>query len=272
MTKIGSRYWHTNVAGGIDLFRASNFNHKFRHHFHEEWVLAIYEGGTEHCKIGNVERYTSKGDIHLIPPFCSHSGRSIDEKGWSYRTFYPSQSLIRGILGSSYNWPSEPTFYRSSKIWSKLRKLHILIEKNSKSTATEEAVVSVILTVNNELLKSIKPVLNDQEVLQVSTLATKIADYIEDKYQETLSISNIAKKMNCSSAHVVRSFSSKFGITPHAYIVQLRLLKAKYALKHGATSVEAAIDAGFSDQPHLIRHFRRMFGVTPGHYIKNVQY
>ena len=272
MVKIETRYWHIEAAGGIDLFRAFNFNHQFKHHFHEEWVIAIYEGGTEHCKIGNVERFTQRGDIHLIPPMCSHSGGPVDDEGWSYRTFYPSQTLIDEILGHSNKWPSTPTFYRSSAVWEKLRDLHILIEQEQTAEISEEAIISVIQTIESELLNSRNPNPTQTEELKEPLLAKKVRDFIDLNYEENLSITKIAADFKCSSAHLVRTFSSYFGIAPHAYMVQLRILKAKYALKKGATSVEAAIDAGFSDQPHMIRHFRRMFGVTPGHYIKNVQY
>jgi AraC-like DNA-binding protein len=61
---------------------------------------------------------------------------------------------------------------------------------------------------------------------------------------------------------------------PHAYLVQIRLLRAKALLRRGRPIAHVASATGFADQSHFTRHFKRLMGVTPAKYAgqgKNVQ-
>ncbi|TDD22012.1 AraC family transcriptional regulator [Nonomuraea diastatica] len=69
---------------------------------------------------------------------------------------------------------------------------------------------------------------------------------------------------------LLRSFRRAYGLPPHAYVVQLRVRRARALLERGTPPAEAAVAAGFCDQSHLSRHFRRMVGVTPGAYQRGV--
>ena len=55
---------------------------------------------------------------------------------------------------------------------------------------------------------------------------------------------------------------------PHAYQIQLRILRAKQLLAEGVRPSEVASLAGFCDQSLLNRHFRRIAGTTPGRYAR----
>jgi AraC-like DNA-binding protein len=61
-------------------------------------------------------------------------------------------------------------------------------------------------------------------------------------------------------------FKRTAGLTPHAYLTQLRLKAAIRQLKAGAPIAEAALASGFYDQSALTRHFKRSFGITPLQY------
>ena len=84
----------------------------------------------------------------------------------------------------------------------------------------------------------------------------------------------LAAAAGLSPYYFIRVFRQAVGLTPHAYLVQLRVETAKRLLDRGQPVVEAALAAGFADQSHLTRHFKRIVGVTPGQYLlnsKNVQ-
>ena len=56
------------------------------------------------------------------------------------------------------------------------------------------------------------------------------------------------------------------GLTPHAYLNHIRVLRARDLLRQGCPIAQAAVNVGFVDQSHLHRHFKRIVGVTPGQY------
>ncbi len=75
-----------------------------------------------------------------------------------------------------------------------------------------------------------------------------------------------AARAGCLSAHHFhRVFRQAFGITPHRYVVERRLARAKYLLRRGGMPVvEVCAAVGFSSVGSFSSLFRRRFGVTPG--------
>ena len=67
-----------------------------------------------------------------------------------------------------------------------------------------------------------------------------------------------------SPYHFMRLFKKSTGKSPHQYVIEARVRKAKDLLATGKLSVcEAAYRVGFVDQSHLTRHFKRIFGLPP---------
>ncbi|HVY05270.1 MAG TPA: AraC family transcriptional regulator [Burkholderiales bacterium] len=90
--------------------------------------------------------------------------------------------------------------------------------------------------------------------------------YIHENYANDVSLADIAGAAHLSSYHLTRVFKKATGMSPHQYLVQVRVNSARSLLTAGAgdrSLAEIAAAVGFSDQSHLTRHFKRMLGVTP---------
>ncbi len=72
-----------------------------------------------------------------------------------------------------------------------------------------------------------------------------------------------------SPYYFLRLFKQSMGITPHQYILQRRIEKAKFLLQHGESIAEIAIKVGFCDQSHLTQYFKRIVGVTPKKFLQD---
>ena len=95
---------------------------------------------------------------------------------------------------------------------------------------------------------------------------THAVDFIHDNYARELSLSDIAAAAHLSPFHLSRIFKKATGVTPHQYLLQVRVNSARALLTAGAgdrSLAEIAAAVGFADQSHLTRHFKRMLGVTP---------
>ncbi len=67
-----------------------------------------------------------------------------------------------------------------------------------------------------------------------------------------------------STALATRLFKESTGQSPHQYVVDARVRKARELLTTGKFTIsEAAHHVGFVDQSHLTRHFKRVFGLPP---------
>ncbi|MEH1778744.1 MAG: AraC family transcriptional regulator [Nostoc sp.] len=92
----------------------------------------------------------------------------------------------------------------------------------------------------------------------------KITAYIHDYLYQDLKLIELSAIAQLSPYYFLRLFKQRMGITPHQYILQRRIEKAKHLLKQSNLSIaDIATQTGFSDQSHLTRCFKRQVGVTP---------
>jgi AraC family transcriptional regulator len=92
----------------------------------------------------------------------------------------------------------------------------------------------------------------------------RAVEYIQDQLDTDLTVSGIAQAVSMSRCCFARLFKESTGQTPHQYVVEARVRKAKELLTTGEFTIsEAAYHVGFVDQSHLTRHFKRVFGLPP---------
>ena len=94
----------------------------------------------------------------------------------------------------------------------------------------------------------------------------RASEYIHDNYARGLRLADIAEAAHLSPFHLIRLFRQSTGKTPHQYLIQVRVNKARSLLSAGAGSgslADVAAAVGFVDQSHLTRHFKRVLGLTP---------
>jgi AraC family transcriptional regulator len=92
----------------------------------------------------------------------------------------------------------------------------------------------------------------------------RAVEYIQDQLGTDLTVSGIAQAVYMSPYHFTKLFKESTGQSPHQYVVEARVRKAKELLTTGKFTIsEVAHHVGFADQSHLTRHFKRVFGLPP---------
>ena len=94
-------------------------------------------------------------------------------------------------------------------------------------------------------------------------------ELIDAHLDSNLTIQSLADEVGLSSAHFARAFKETMGVTPHQYLLHLRLERSRRMLDaDDAMLSEVAQRVGFADQAHFTRLFKREYGVTPGSVLR----
>jgi AraC family transcriptional regulator len=93
----------------------------------------------------------------------------------------------------------------------------------------------------------------------------RLKDYVLAHLDEPIEVEALADLVGRSPFHFTRVFAKSVGVTPHRYVVHLRLRRAIELARSGRLGLaEIAACTGFADQSHLSRWVRRVHGNSIG--------
>lgn len=94
---------------------------------------------------------------------------------------------------------------------------------------------------------------------------------INDKMSDPhFTIADIAEKMNTSERNMYYKIKSFTGLTPNQYLIEARLLKARFLLENKAfqTVAEVCFAVGFSSTQYFSRIVKNRFGKSPSEFLR----
>jgi len=95
----------------------------------------------------------------------------------------------------------------------------------------------------------------------------RVHDYIAAHLDQKITNYALAQVAGLATAHFCAVFKQTEGMSPHRYVLQYRVRRARQLLTSTEMSLSEIADAaGFSNPSHCIHYFREIVGVTPGEY------
>lgn len=242
-------------------------HHNFPKHLHDGYVLWLNSHSGESYSVQGSTHLLQQGSISIIEPGMIHTNHSVGMHSSHLRSFYLSekwvQDLYRTITQKEHVHYLCTTEIKDMTLWQDLIALH-----NRLQSATEKLEMdSCLLTVFTDIFKRLghstpRPVTNERNRI------TRIKEYMSAHLGNSITLDEIAEEAGCSTFHLIRIFRDTMHITPHAYLVQLRLERARHHLDQGKSIADSTYLAGFTDQCHLTRKFKIRYGITPGKYVQ----
>ena len=101
-----------------------------------------------------------------------------------------------------------------------------------------------------------------------------VREYLQEHHADDVSLDQPVRLADLRPYHLTRVFGREVGMPPHAYLVGVRVTRARGRLQGGGSVSRVATETGFADESRLTRHFKRLVGIPPGRYAgrrKNVQ-
>ena len=263
-----ANYLHVQELGGLELLKAHYHATQFSKHTHEGYCIGVIEEGAQSFFRTGQLHIAPKGDIILVNADEIHTGSSAVESGWRYRAIYPTPEMLADVSRDFFvNFHGAPWFPKAViqdfGLAQQLCLLFDLLEQKDNFLLKETMYLSTLaclLTRHGQHRKVLAELPDaQQKVLMIKEL---LADSPEVNY----SLQDLADIVGLSAWHFLRQFKKYVGLPPHAWLVQVRLYKARQLLKQGEQIAMVAHNCGFSDQSHFNRHFKKAMGVTPAQY------
>jgi AraC-like DNA-binding protein len=262
-----TRYWNATGVDGLSCLHADFTTHDYAPHQHDAFVVAVTESGGSEFKSRGRSDEARESVLLVFNPAEPHSGRMGWSKSWRYRSLYLTQPAIDqltadlGIARPAYfmrNVVGDPDLIAA------FARLHHSLDDGHDPLEERELLVASfgqLFARHGDGARSI-PIAPRDEVA-VSSVARRMAS---QHAQSGLSLNEMGLWVDMTPFQLIGLFKRTIGLTPHAYLTQLRLKAAIRQLRAGAPIADAALASGFYDQSALNRHFKRSFGITPLQY------
>ncbi|WP_432738674.1 helix-turn-helix domain-containing protein [Maridesulfovibrio sp. FT414] len=261
------------MGSRIQVLRASYVSQNFSRHMHEDYAVGVIERGAMAFRYRGCDLVASSGQVNLVVPGEVHDGHAAEDEGWTYSMFYLPPEVLLGAAAELSKRPEQPHFRQGilDDRWlsARLLEVHRAVSCPSTSSLEKETLLLGLLTGWITRHADAGGGLTDPG--HEHRAVNLAREFIEDCYERDLSLEQLASLGGLSHYHFVRVFEKETGITPHAYLMQTRVNRARGMLDSSMRLADIAAACGFFDQSHFTRHFSRQFGLTPGRYRNFIQ-
>lgn len=103
-------------------------------------------------------------------------------------------------------------------------------------------------------------------------MVNQAIDHMHSQLGGKILLRDLSGEHGVSVPYFCRKFKQSTGTTPHRFMTNLRIDKAKSMLTQGELQLsQIALDCGFADQSQFTSTFKRVTGVTPSQFKKSIR-
>ncbi|MDZ4807960.1 MAG: helix-turn-helix domain-containing protein, partial [Bacteroidota bacterium] len=229
-------------------------------HYHTCFQIVVSFQSTFNCLIEGNEYGNMKGFI--INQTIKHSCKAQDTSVFVY--LIDAESYLGWQLKEML---SGKAFLDIESLLTKHQLQQLIVQCNRASSIKEMKIVA------DDLLENILPTQAEQKNKIMDDRISKVMEYIEHNLDNPISLDDISKQIFLSPERARHLFVQQTGTPFSQYILWKRIKNIITAvLKNNIPIVNAAIQAGFTDQAHFSRIFKRMFGASAKPLLKNSRF
>ena len=237
--------------------------HEYPLHTHDALVIAITEQGGSVVRSRGELQDATPSTLFVFNPEEPHGGWMGQSARWQYRSLYLTRPAL-DRLAEGLGIDEVPYFTRN--------------------TFPDRDLIDVFLAMHRALEEG-RDVFHERELLvggfgelfrrhgsgrvriecgrHDGAVFSQVQERMREEYAQDLRLEDLAREVGLTTFQLIGLFKRCSGMTPHAYLTQVRLGMACRQLRHCEAIADVATDVGFYDQSALTRHFKRCYGITP---------
>lgn len=255
----------------------------FMWHWHPEIEITYVQKGTMCYKVNHMVYHLKEGDIVFNNSGALHSGTMENQKDCAYIPVTFDSRLIYGFFQSTVNSKYvDPVIQDSmlpaicidqSEPWHKPFREYLLriIDLDEKKPDFYELDITICLQSMWRLLLehiSYEPQASRENSLEYDRIK-KILSYIEENYQNKITLNDIAGHIHLCESECTRLFKRHMNTTLFAFLQEYRIERSLEFLQDDQPVSAVADKAGFSDPNYYSKVFAKIKGCSPREYRKH---
>lgn len=258
-----------DATSGIETVRAHFEGHAYDPHWHDSYLVGITEQGLQQFNCRRQQHNSTPGKVFLLEPGDIHDGTAPQAGGFTYRTLYLDPNWLDRELRAQFENTPDNTQLSFASTLAEDPRLAIATASAFEAMHHDELRI-VRQTALDHLLANLTSHLRWRTQLnpdpRLPLVAQRARDYLHSHLHQDIGLDDLAQVTGVDRFRLSRAFKAAFGMAPHAYLIQLRLTRARHLLARGELPANVAAALGFADQSHLGRWFKRAYRMTPADY------
>ena len=246
---------------------------EFQPHAHSAFTVTVVLAGRMTATIGERAIELSDGDVALTNVSQSHSARAL---GVEFVSVGISPVLVNelvteiGLMRTSADIVFRSSFITDEALTQLARAM--ISEMSAEHLGHAAMLDSLVRQVVIHLLRFHLTVRKSDQVElsragPVDRRLRRAIEFMHDNFGREIAVEEIACAAYLSEYHFARFFKQISGVTPHVYLANLRLERARKLLAETALPIsEIAALVGYQSQSHFTKMFKSVTGVTPRAY------
>lgn len=226
-------------------------------HWHDEWSFGAVVQGECRCSVAGRPFVARAGDLIAIAPGVVHTGALVAGPrgdGVTVMMFYVPVSWLQH---AGLQAPAQSTKLAAPDVANAAAKLE---SADEVQTWLRRAVPA--LTGASRLAPPEADALPSEAVRELIRRVQAAVLGGEP------TVSGLARQCVVSRQRLHRVLVRWLGMPPAAYLLAVRVHRARQRLLEGTALAAVAAECGFADQAHFTRWFRRTFGYSPGDLVQ----
>jgi AraC-like DNA-binding protein len=264
------QYQRIAEVPGLVLGTARFAEFGFERHFHLDVHVGIVTEGVQRQRNNGRTEWLAPGSVYLMPPGEIHDGMPEGDTAYTLKTFRLAPELVASVAEEISGMHREPAFsgtlLEDPVLAGHLLRLHDAMHRSNGASGLD--VQSEWLTLLAFLFAQSRAVVPENVKGALSPVQWRhVRDYCFSHLAEKITLDELAALCGLGRFQFLKQFKQTIGMTPHAWLVRLRLERACSLLSRGPQAIaDVAQEVGFYDQSHFNRAFRQAFGVAPSGY------
>ncbi len=238
-----------------------------RLHGRKDYHMLYIAEGTCYANIGGVWCAAKKGSVLFYYP-GERQEYYFDpkDKSVSYYVHFTGRDCDQKLTDLDLSQVSLIDIGKSAEVEQIFEKM--ILEHSLKQMGYQEYTSALLLRLMVVIARK-KALVENKIQGEYSRYIQHALLFMYNNINKSPSVKQISQEIGLCEGYFSHLFSAVMGVSPYAYMMMLRIEKAKELLLNTDRFIsEISADVGWGDQSHFCRFFKKKVGMSPSEYRK----